>query len=45
MSLALHALRAYVFKVRKQNEDEFEPDTLTSLLRSIDRFWREQGKQ
>ena len=38
-------LAHFVSKVRKQNGDEFEPDTLTTLFRSIDRFLREQGKQ
>ena len=38
-------LTHFVLKVRKQNGDEFEPDTLTSLFRSIDRFLRERGKQ
>ncbi|XP_031556404.1 uncharacterized protein KIAA1958-like [Actinia tenebrosa] len=38
-------LACFVVKVRKQNGDEFEPDTLTSYFRSIDRFLREQGKQ
>ena len=38
-------LTHFVLKVRKQNGDGFEPDTLTSLFRSIDRFLRERGKQ
>ena len=38
-------LACFVVKARKQNGEEFEPDTLTSYFRSIDRFLREQGKQ
>ena len=38
-------LAHFVLKVRKQNGDEFEPDKLTSLFRSIDRFLRERGKE
>ena len=34
----------FVVKIRKQNGEEFEPDTLTSISRSFDRFLREQGK-
>ena len=34
----------FVVKIRKQNGEEFEPDTLTSFSRSFDRFLREQGK-
>ena len=38
-------LAHFFFKVRKQNGDEYEPDTLTSMLRSFDRVLREQRKQ
>ena len=42
----LDKLLAHFFlKARKQNGDDFEPDTLTSLCRSFDRFLRENGKQ
>ena len=34
----------FVVKIRIQNGEEFEPDTLTSISRSFDRFLREQGK-
>lgn len=34
----------FVLKVRKQDNSELEPDTLTSYIRSFDRFLREQGK-
>ena len=36
---------ANFFQIRKQNGDEYKPDTLTSMLRSFDRVLREQGKQ
>ena len=38
-------LAHFVSKVGKQNRAEFEPDMLTSLFRSIDRFFHERGKQ
>ena len=39
-------LAHFVLKVRKQDGDEFEPDTLTSLFRSIVFFLgRERGKK
>ena len=38
-------LAHFFFKVRKQNGDDYEPDTLTSVLRSLDRSLREKGKQ
>ena len=38
-------LTHFVVKIRKQNGEEFEPDTLTSFFRSFDRFLRQQGKQ
>ena len=34
----------FVLKVRKQDDSEFEPDTLTSYIRSFDRFLRENGQ-
>ena len=37
-------LAHFVIKIRKQNGDEYEPDTLTSFFRSFDRFLRQQGK-
>lgn len=32
-------------KVRKQNGDELEPDTLTSYFRSFDRYIKEKGRK
>ncbi|XP_074637758.1 uncharacterized protein LOC141896405 [Acropora palmata] len=37
-------LAHFVLNARKQNGDEYEPDTLTSMLRSSDRLLREKGK-
>ena len=37
-------LAHFVLNARKQNGDEYEPDTLTSMLRSFDRLLREKGK-
>ena len=37
-------LAHFVLNARKQNGDEYEPDTLTSKLRSFDRLLREKGK-
>ena len=37
-------LAHFVIKIRKQNGDEYEPNTLTSFFRSFDRFLRQQGK-
>ena len=45
MVLLKNFTRQRLFKVQKQNRDEYEPDTLTSMLRSFDRVLREQGKQ
>ena len=36
-------LAHFVLNARKQNVDEYEPDTLTSMLRSFDRF--SEGKR
>ena len=36
-------LAHFVLNARKQNGDEYEPDTLTSMLRSFDRF--SEGKK
>ena len=38
-------LAHFFLNVRKTNGDEYEPDTLTSMLRSFDRFLREKEKQ
>ena len=38
-------LAHFLLNVRKQNGDEYEPDTLTGMLRSFDRSLREKGKQ
>lgn len=38
-------LAHFFLKVRKQNGDKYEPDSLTAMLQSFDRLLREQGKQ
>ena len=37
-------LAHFVLNARKQNGNEYEPDTLTSMLRTFDRLLREKGK-
>ena len=37
-------LAHFVLNAHKQNRDKYEPDTLTSMLRSFDRLLREKGK-
>ena len=37
-------LAHFVLNARKQNGDEYEPDTLTSMLQSFDHLLREKGK-